>query len=59
MEDENDCYSLSDGEVTVWIEQEAIHIKAISRGSDPAELTKEQALELAAILKRLADKIAD
>jgi hypothetical protein len=52
-------YSLSDGEVRVWVEQEAIHIKAASGGSDPAELTKEQALELADALKRLVSAITD
>jgi len=52
-------YSLSDGEVRVWIEQEAIHIKAAYGPNDPAELTKDQALELSEALKRLAAQIAD
>lgn len=58
MENDKNCYSLSEGEIKVWVEQEAIHIKAVSSG-DPAEITKEQALELAAAIKRLADTIVD
>lgn len=54
MEKDNVC-ELSDGEIKVWIEQEVIHIKAIDTFGDPVELTKERALELADVLRRLAD----
>jgi hypothetical protein len=58
-ENEQNHFTLSGGEIRIWVEQEAIHIKAVSGGSDPAEITKEQALELSAALKRLADTIVD
>ena len=36
----NKAFELMDGEARVWIEQEAIHIKAIEAPSgDPVELT--------------------
>jgi hypothetical protein len=59
MNDGKSYYCISEGEVKVWVEQEAIHIKALSGGTDPAEITKEQALELAEAIKRLASTIAD
>jgi len=59
MENDKTHYCVSGGEVKVWVEQEAIHIKAISGGSDPAEITKDQAIELAAAIKRLAGTIVD
>ena len=55
----NHHYSISGGEVKVWLEQEAVHIKAVSGNSDPAELTKKQALELASAIKQLTDLIKD
>jgi hypothetical protein len=57
--EKGNAYDLSDGELRVWIEQEAIHIKAIDKFGDPVGLTKEKALELAEVLKRLAGKIVD
>jgi hypothetical protein len=52
-----DNYSLSDGEVKVWIEQDAIHLRAGDKFGDPVEITKQQALDLAAALERLAYRI--
>jgi hypothetical protein len=53
----NNYYETCDGTVSFWIEQEAIHIKAVDKFGDPVELTKERALELADNLKRLASTI--
>jgi hypothetical protein len=52
-------FSLSDGEISIWVEQEAIHIKAIDKTGDPVEITKSIALELAKALERLAATITD
>ena len=52
-----DSFELMDGEIRVWIEQEAIHIKAIEQASgDPVELTPEMAKQLADALNPLAQK---
>jgi hypothetical protein len=59
MDQRKNYYSLSDGEVEMWIEQEAIHLKAADKLGDPVELTKRQALDLADNLKQFAAKIAD
>lgn len=49
-------FELLDGEVRVWIEQEAVHIVAgDSLHQDPTELTSEMARDLAIELQRLAD----
>jgi len=52
-------YEFSDGEIRVWLEQETIHITAMNKAGDPAEITKERALELANALKKLSDLIHD
>jgi hypothetical protein len=52
-----DHYSFSDGEVEVWLEQEAIHMRAIDKFGDPVELTSASALKLAETLKQLATEI--
>lgn len=53
-------YELEGGDVRLWIEQEAIHLKACdSRHGDPAELTAESARELAKLLLKMADQIDD
>jgi len=50
--------SFADGEVRFWIEQESsIHLKAASRHGDPAELTAEDAREIAAALIAAAQQI--
>jgi hypothetical protein len=58
MEPKN-FYNLSEGEISVSLEQEAIHIKAIDKFGDPVELTKKKALELSNILKQLAENISE
>ncbi len=46
-------------DVIFWIEQgESICLKAVS-GTDPVELTRSQALHIAAELKRVAELIKD
>jgi hypothetical protein len=52
-----DSFELMDGDIRVWIEQEAVHIKAIEQISgDPVELTSAMARRLADALNRLADQ---
>ncbi len=54
---ENQIYKLCGGEVAVWIEQgSSIHLKAVA-GTDPVELTEEEARELGKILHSLANKL--
>ena len=50
-------YTVAD-DVTLWIaEGGSIHIKAREPHGDPVELSEEEALELAAILTRLAQEL--
>ncbi len=51
-------YDFAGGEVSIRIEQETIHLKAIS-GSDPAELTEKEALDIAACLQKLVREIQE
>jgi hypothetical protein len=51
-----DSFELLDGDVRVWIEQEAIHMIAIDR-TDPVELTEGMAKELAAALLEMAAQL--
>ena len=44
-------------EVNVWIEQEAIHIKAVDLHGDPIELSEVEARKLANNLITLADSL--
>lgn len=47
---------ISDGDITVWIEQEtSIAIKAITEFNDPVELSGEEARELARTLIEYAE----
>ena len=48
--------ALCGGDLSVWIEQEAIHIKSVDKYGDPVELSESEEF-LAAQLLRLADKI--
>jgi hypothetical protein len=50
----NDEFKLYDGDVHIWIEQEAIHMVAIDR-TDPVELTGADARKIAAKLIEMAD----
>ena len=50
-------YTIAD-QVTLWIAPGgSIHIKTREPHGDPVELAEEQALELAAILTKLAEKL--
>jgi hypothetical protein len=56
-QEKRDSFELMDGDVRVWIEQEAVHIRAIEQISgDPVELTSDMARQLADALDRLADQ---
>lgn len=59
--------SLSDGDVALWVEQGAIHVRAFDPGRrapdgqlgphrDPVELTEDEARQLASMLLGLADQ---
>jgi hypothetical protein len=50
-------YEVGGGEVRLWIEQESIHLKAVSAYGDPVELTKAEALQLAAALIALGEQL--
>jgi hypothetical protein len=55
-------FEFEDGQIRVWIEQEAIHMLACDISltyRDPVELTASSARALAAKLKELADSIGD
>jgi hypothetical protein len=52
-------FKLLDGDVRVWVEpEEGIYLKA-AEGSDPVELTKEMAKQLAAALMEMAAQLDD
>jgi hypothetical protein len=58
MNHDNNLVKLSDGEITMWIENgSAIHMKAISPHGDPVELSAEEANALAGHLLRLASLV--
>ena len=46
-------------DVCIWVEQEAIHLKAIDSYGDPVELTGESARLLAAKLLEMARRLND
>jgi len=46
-------FTTSGGEVSVWLDG-GIHLKINSANNDPAELSEEEAIELAGILLKLA-----
>jgi len=52
MKDDQPVYQFEDGDVTIRIEQESIHLKAIS-GTDPVELTESAAMKIADCLQKL------
>jgi len=52
-----EVFSLYDGDIRVWIEQEAIHMKAVDHGVDPVEMTGDEARKLAAKLIEFAEAI--
>lgn len=49
---------LSDGDVRVWIEQETVHVKAVTRLGDPVELSDEETRQLAEALREFYVKIS-
>jgi hypothetical protein len=54
------AFQLVDGDVRVWIEQEAIHMIAHDpQYHDPVELTSTMARQLAAVLLDGADRLHD
>lgn len=58
MNSDNKRVVLSDGEISVSVEQESsIHLKAVSPFGDPVELNAEEAKELAALLLKFAEEI--
>lgn len=55
----NDEYFESgDGTIRIWIEQgTSIQMKVITKTNDPVELSAEEALEIADVLKQFANRI--
>lgn len=53
----NQQIEISGGEVRVWIEQEAVHLIAITAHNDPVELTRSEAIKLAKALMDLSEKL--
>ena len=53
-------FHLLGGDVSIWIEQEAIRMRALDRPyRDPVELTAKQAQEVAAALLEMAAQLSD
>ena len=50
MDDDTNAVILANGEVRVWVEQEAVHIKAVDRCGDPVELSDGEVKRLAEAL---------
>jgi hypothetical protein len=48
-------YESEDGEIRVWIEQGAVHVKIVDAHGDPVELTPDAARELASVLREYAE----
>lgn len=56
----NNVFEFEGGQVTIWIEQESIHMLACDKNhKDPVELTGDTARQLAQRLNELADLIGD
>lgn len=54
----DELFELLNGDIRVWIEQEAIHLRASDgKSGDPVELTTANARTLAAKLIQLADRL--
>lgn len=45
------------GGVRLWIEQETVHIKAVTQEGDPVELSEDEATLLASALTKLVKEI--
>lgn len=50
----NKKFELLEGEISLWVEQESVHIKAVDPHGDPVELTSEMCKDLARALEELA-----
>jgi len=56
MSDSSPPLKFADGEIVLWAEEgEPIMLRSVSPHGDPVELTADEARDLAAALKRLAD----
>jgi hypothetical protein len=54
----SDLFELSNGDISMWIEQEAsIHLRASTKYGDPVELSSEEARELAKKLMEFAQDV--
>jgi hypothetical protein len=55
---QNDFFELSDGDIQVSIHDESsIHLRAITKLSDPVELSSEAVRELIALLSQLVERV--
>jgi len=44
-------------DISLWIEQETVHLRAVDRYGDPIEMTPEMCKQLATELLSLSDKV--
>lgn len=55
---DKEYFESTDGAVRIWIEQKtSIHMKVITSTNDPVELSESEALEIAEILNKFAQRI--
>lgn len=53
-----DYFESSDGSIRIWIEQDSsIQIKAVAKHDDPVELSAQEAIALATVLREFAGRI--
>jgi hypothetical protein len=57
MDNPETAVTMCGDELRAWVEQEAIHLKAIDSRGDPIELSADEVRHLAEQLIRLAEKI--
>jgi hypothetical protein len=54
----DEYFESSDGAIRIWIEQgTSIQVKAITKTDDPVEISADEALEIAEVLKQFASRI--
>lgn len=48
---------ISGGDIRAWIEQESVHLLAVSDSGDPVELTRSEVIKLAKALMELSEQL--
>ena len=58
MKNEKTIHNISDGEISLWIEQNSsIHIKAVTQFNDPVELNLEEAKKMNELIEALIKEL--